>query len=105
MSMSSVSSKSVGYERTCNDDLFDVWFSSSYSPRHLRKVRAGYLSSVAQQQKYAEKKLQQVERELQVVRMQSDTFNKAKKEQLEEDVWAWSIFSQTILPMLSFLDE
>ena len=77
----------------------DIAFSHSFSPKYVKKVRPGHLSSVIQQQKYAERQLCKAQNKLATAPPSWGI------EQLEEDVWAWTIFSQTVLPMLSFLDD
>jgi hypothetical protein len=79
--------------------LSDIKFSHSFSPKCVKKVKPGHLSSVVQQQKYAERQLCKAQMKL------ATAPPSKRKEQLEDDVWAWGIFSQTVLPMLSFLDE
>lgn len=85
----------AGYQKSLADNLFDIQFSHSFNPKIIKKVKPGYLSSVHQQRKYAESKLHKVQHKLACT----------PTNKLEEDEWAWRIFSQTVLPMLSFLDE
>jgi hypothetical protein len=85
----------VGYQKSLKENLFDIKFSQSFNPKQIKTVQPGYLSSVYQQRKYAECRFKQLQQKL---------ANKST-DILEEEVWAWGIFSQTVLPMLSFLDE
>lgn len=87
------------YTRSVDDDLNSIEFSHSFSPKTIKRVRPGHLSSVSQQLKYAESKMQQVQQQYALTPI------KRRTEKLEEEVWAWTIFSQTVLPMLSFLDD
>ena len=89
----------VGYQKSLEENLFDIEFSHSFNPMQIKKVKPGYLSSVYEQRKYAENKLQQMQQKLACTPLYKRT------DMLEEEVWAWGIFSQTVLPMLSFLDE
>lgn len=95
-----MASENVKSFRGCmKDDLFDIKFSHSFNPKQVKRVRPGHLSSVSQQLKYAQRRLFQVQQQLAKAPLGE------RIDKLEEEVWAWSIFSQTVLPMLSFLDD
>jgi hypothetical protein len=87
------------YTKSVNKYLTDIEFSHSFNPKRVKKVRPGHLSSVLEQQKYAERQLHKAQKQL------ASTPACRKTEKLKEEVWAWEIFSQTVLPMLSFLDD
>jgi hypothetical protein len=88
-----------GYTKSMEDIMLDIEFSHSFNPTHIRKVKPGHLSSITQQRRFAESKFISVQRQL------ANTPASKKREMLEDDMWAWGIFANTVLPMLSFLDD
>lgn len=74
-----------------------IAFSSSYNPSHIRVAYPGYLSDIKGQREYAEKKLKIARK------VAENTVVKTKV--MQEEEWAWEIFSQVVLPMLEFVDE
>lgn len=80
-----------GYYTPCTQD----------SPRTSRKSAKKVVkySNIQEQANFASKKYGEVLHQL----MNTPFCNITPK--LQEDVWAWGIFTDTVLPMLKFIDE
>lgn len=66
----------------------------SHSPR-----KNGSTNSVHEQLEYAKLKYESV------LRIYNSTPQHRISAKLQDDVWSWGLFSQTVLPMLTFIDE
>lgn len=56
-------------------------------------------SSIHEQLMFAQRKYQEV------LAQQNNTPKHLHSKKSEEDVWAWGMFSETVLPMLLFVDD
>lgn len=95
------SSVNVFYQnsRSIEENLSIIEFSHFFNPKQFKEAKPGHLSSISQQRRYAEYRLYHVQQQLDRTPLWKRT------EYLKEEVWAWEIFAQTVLPMLSFLDD
>lgn len=75
----------------------DIAFSASYNPTHIKVAESGYLSNIKGQREYAERRL--------MVLKKSNQRALAITNAMQEEEWAWEIFSKLVLPMLEFVDE
>lgn len=77
--------------------LKDIAFSASYNPSKIKVTCPGYLGTVRGQIEYANYRLMNVKKAMQRASVKTDA--------MQDDEWAWEIFSQVVLPMLTFVDE
>lgn len=77
--------------------LRDIAFSASYNPSKIKVACPGYLGNVKGQLECANYRLMNVKRKRERASVKTDA--------MHEDEWAWEIFSQLVLPMLTFVDE
>lgn len=84
---------------TANIDKYvnDIAFSASYNPACIKVTGNSYLSSIKGQREYAERRLMVVKKSNQRALVTTNA--------MQEEEWAWEIFSQLVLPMLEFIDE
>ena len=73
--------------------------SSPRSPKTVRKAKDDRILNVRNQLAYAQQRYKEVLHNVALTPSHKIT------PKIEEDVWAWGIFSETVLPMLSFLDD
>jgi hypothetical protein len=78
------------------------YVQNNITPRGVKRIREAKndrLASIQSQLVYAQKKYQEVLLKVSTVPTEMLT---AKD---EEEVWAWGMFSETVLPMLLFIDD
>jgi hypothetical protein len=81
-------------------DVYEPLFNSPTPPNSPRKRSGGVkYNNIQEQLEFATVKYNEV-----LDKYMSTPCNKITKKQ-SDDVWAWGIFSETVLPMLKFIDE
>ena len=84
---------------TFTQDSLTTLPSSPRTPQTVKLAKDDRILNIKNHLVYAEQKYKEVLHKVAIIPAHNIT------PKMEDDVWAWEIFSQTVLPMLSFLDD